>query len=101
MPGGGVSADGSRWQAGPANFLLPEKAASTVYRAKFREAMSQAGLLDEIDASAGKHVWKQPWVVDVEAVGDGRATLKYLAPYVYRAAISNNRRPTFGRCPGC
>jgi hypothetical protein len=29
--------------------------------------------------------------VDVEAVGDGRATLKYLAPYVYRAAISNNR----------
>jgi len=27
----------------------------------------------------------------VEAVGDGRATLKYLAPYVYRVAISNNR----------
>ena len=32
VPGGGVSQDGSRWQAGPANFLLPEKAASTVYR---------------------------------------------------------------------
>ncbi len=30
VPGGGVSQDGSRWQAGPANFLLPEKAASTV-----------------------------------------------------------------------
>lgn len=27
----------------------------------------------------------------MEAVGDGRATLKYLAPYVYRVAISNNR----------
>ena len=39
VPGGGVSEDGSRWQAGPANFLLPEKAASTVYRAKFRDAM--------------------------------------------------------------
>ncbi len=32
VPGGGVSHDGSRWQAGSANFLLPEKAASTVYR---------------------------------------------------------------------
>ena len=44
-------------------------------------------LLDAIDPQ----VWQQTWVVDVEAVGDGRATLKYLAPYVYRAAISNNR----------
>lgn len=87
VPGGGVSQDGSRWQAAPANFLLPEKAASIVYRAKFRDAMREADLFDEIDAK----VWKQKWVVDVEAVGDGRATLKYLAPYVYRAAISNNR----------
>ena len=87
VPGGGVSQDGSQWQAGPANFLLPEKAASTVYRAKFRDAMREEGLLDQIDPD----VWKQKWVVDVEAVGDGRATLKYLAPYVYRAAISNRR----------
>jgi len=87
VPGGGVSQDGTRWQAGPANFLLPEKAASKIYRAKFRDALREAGLLDEIDPD----VWKQTWVVDVEAVGDGRATLKYLAPCVYRAAISNNR----------
>ena len=87
VPGGGVSQDGSCWQAGPANFLLPEKAASTVYRAKVRDAMREAGLFDEIDSE----VWKQKWVVDVEAVGDGRGTLKYLAPYVYRVAISNNR----------
>ncbi len=87
VPGGGVSQDGSRWQAAPDNFLLPEKAASTVYRAKFRDAMREAGLLHEIDSD----VWKQKWVVDVEPVGDGRAALKYLAPYVYRVAISDNR----------
>jgi hypothetical protein len=87
VPGGGVSADGSHWQAGPENFLLPEKAASIVYRAKFRDAMQEAGLLDEIDSE----VWEQTWGVDVEPVGDGRAALKYLAPYVYRAAITNNR----------
>jgi hypothetical protein len=90
VPGGGVSSDGSRWLAGPANFLLPEKAASTVYRAKFRDAMRAVGLLDEINATAPE-VWEQYWVVDVEPVGDGRATLKYLAPYVYRVAISNSR----------
>ena len=90
VPGGGVSPDGSRWQAGPENFLLPEKAASIVYRAKFRDAMREAGLLEDVQATAPE-VWQQPWVVDVEPVGDGRAALKYLAPYVNRVAISNNR----------
>jgi len=78
VPGGGVSADGSKWQACPANFLLPEKAASIVYKAKFRDAMREAGLLEEINAVA-PDVWKQNWVVDVQPVGDGRAALKYLA----------------------
>ncbi len=41
--------------------------------------------------AADPKAWKQPWVMDVEAVGDGRGVLKYLAPYVYRVAISNNR----------
>ncbi len=52
--------------------------------------MREADLLPEINAVAPE-VWTQKWVVDVEAVGDGRATLNYLAPYVYRVAISNNR----------
>jgi len=78
------------WQACPANFLLPEKAASTVFRAKFRDAMRTAGLEDEFLA-VDSNAWTQGWNVDVEAVGDGRAVLKYLAPYVYRVAISNNR----------
>ena len=32
----------------PDNFLLPEKAASIVYRAKFNDAMREARLLDDI-----------------------------------------------------
>ncbi len=36
-------------------------------------------------------VWKKDWSVDVEPVQDGRAVLKYLAPYVFRIAISDNR----------
>ncbi|MDY6893990.1 MAG: transposase, partial [Thermotogota bacterium] len=35
-------------------------------------------------------VWKQQWVVDSQAVGQGQTTLRYLARYVFRVAISNN-----------
>ena len=75
VPGGGVSGDGSQWQSCPANFLLPEKAATTVFRAKFRDAMREAGLEDEFLAVDPK-AWASGWNVDVEAVGDGRAVLK-------------------------
>jgi hypothetical protein len=36
-------------------------------------------------------VWQQDWVVHCQPVGDGEAALKYLAPYIFRVAISNNR----------
>src|SRR5262249_12111602 len=69
----------------------------------------------EIPAAA----WTQPWVVDRRLVGSGAAALKYLAPYIFRVALSNNRivqladdQVTFryidslpemavGRCPQC
>jgi hypothetical protein len=36
-------------------------------------------------------VWKKEWVVHSEPVGSGEAAFKYLAPYVFRVAISNSR----------
>jgi hypothetical protein len=87
VPGGGVSEDGTRWLSSPTNFLFPESAASKIYRAKFRDAMKAAGLFDSIPPD----VWRQHWQVDVLPVGNGRAALKYLAPYVFRVAISDNR----------
>jgi hypothetical protein len=36
-------------------------------------------------------IWQQDWVVHCKAVGNGRTALKYLAPYVFRVAISNRR----------
>lgn len=90
VPGGGVSADGSQWMASPENFLLVEKSASKVFAGKFRAEMVKAGLDHEFKAIDAK-AWFGAWNVDVIAVGDGRSTLKYLAPYVYRVAISDNR----------
>lgn len=90
VPGGGVCQDGAQWLSCPANFLLVEKAASIVFRAKFRDAVRDAGIEDEFLA-ADPGAWTQQWAMDVEPVGDGRGALKYLAPYVHRVALSNNR----------
>ena len=90
VPGGGVSADGLKWQSAPENFLLPERAAAKIFPGKFREAMRDAGLEHQFK-TADSNAWFSPWTVDVQAVGNGEAVLKYLAPYVNRVAISNRR----------
>lgn len=49
--------------------------------------MKKAGLLNKIEPA----VWKQQWVIDSQAVGQGQNSLRYLSRYVFRVAISNNR----------
>ncbi len=36
-------------------------------------------------------VWRKDWVVHSEPVGSGQQAFQYLAPYIFRVAISNNR----------
>jgi hypothetical protein len=52
-----------------------------------RTPCAKAGLLDLIDPV----VWLTDRVVDTSAVGDGRAALKHLAPYIFRVDISDQR----------
>jgi hypothetical protein len=87
VPGGALSADGERWLPSRVNFLAPVEAASLLFREKFRELLRQHGLLDAAPATA----FARDWVVHCKAVGDGRRALRYLAPYVYRIALSNRR----------
>lgn len=87
VPKGGLANDNQTWVSRSYNFLVPVKALSILFRAKFRDALSQVGLLDEIDASA----WDKDWVVHSQSVGKGEGALKYLAPYIFRVAISNKR----------
>jgi len=86
VPGGVLTAAGE-WRADSGKFLLPVKALSKIWRGKYRDALRKEGLLEQVP----KEVWRQEWVVHCKAVGDGNAMLKYLAPYVYRVAISNRR----------
>ena len=88
VPGGGVTANGC-WQPSRANFLLPVKALSKLVRAKFRDALRQAD--PALFAKVPAKVWKQAWVVHCQPVGKGLHAVKYLAPYIFRVAISNRR----------
>ena len=56
-------------------------------RAKYKELMKCCGLLDKIH----RRVWQKAWKLNSMAVGDGRDSLRYLAPYVFRVAIGNHR----------
>jgi hypothetical protein len=63
------------------------KALSPIYRALFKEDMRQAGLLEHIDPQ----VWTIPWNVHSRANHHGHSAFTYLAPYVFKVAISNQR----------
>jgi uncharacterized Zn finger protein (UPF0148 family) len=92
VPGGGLSAARDQWIGAEPDFLVHVKALSPIYRAKLRDAIDKAGLLDEVDA----RVWTKDWVVNCQAVGNGKWTLRYLSRYVFRVAISNSRIISWG-----
>ncbi|MCK4898992.1 MAG: IS91 family transposase [Anaerolineales bacterium] len=87
VPAGGMAPDGQYWLPGGENFLLPVKALSKIFRARFRDALLKTDFFDDIP----KAVWKQDWVVHCKLVGDGRAAMKYLSAYIFRVAINNYR----------
>ena len=63
------------------------KALSPIYRALCKENMRHAGLLEQIDPQ----VWTIPWNVHRQAHPHAHSALKYLAPSVFKVAISNSR----------
>jgi hypothetical protein len=77
----------NHWCPSRADFFLPVKALSKLFRARFQSLLRKSPLFEKISTK----VWFQDWVVHCLPVGDGQAALKYLAPYIYRVAISNRR----------
>jgi len=89
VAGGGLWKDEGLWLASRPDFLVPVKALSVIFAAKFRDGLKKQApeLFGEVDPS----LWRDSWVVHSQPVGKGQAALKYLAQYVFRPAISNKR----------
>ena len=86
VTGGGLTADG-RWRSARKDFLVPVKALSRIFRAKFREELKKSALFAQVE----QRLWQKDWVVHSKPVGSGAQAFQYLAPYIFRVALSNNR----------
>ena len=106
IPGGGLSADGQHWVASRANFFLPVKVLSRVFRGKFLAELrgmwerGELKLPGQLTALAATVEWRRfirsladrEWVVYAKPpFGGPEQVLKYLARYTHRVAISNER----------
>ena len=87
VSGGALSKTDGKWHCSRIDFYLPIKAMSKIFKAKFRDIMQKNGLYPQIPPD----VWNQKWVVNCQAIGTGEQSIKYLAPYVFKVAISNSR----------
>ncbi len=82
-----MSTTRKKWLPAGNAFYLPVRALSKIFRAKFKAEMARQGLLHKSDPAS----WQIAWNVNCQALGDSEATLKYLAPYIFRVAISDSR----------
>jgi hypothetical protein len=89
VPAGGIDPKTGQWKPAHPKFLVPGSALRKVFRAKFRDALKAEA--PELFAQVPPQTWTKTWNVHCEAVADGRTALKYLAPYIYRVALSNRR----------
>ena len=87
VAGGALSSSDGSWHPSATGFYLPVKALAKIFRAKFREQIVKARLLEQIPSE----VWLIDWNVNSQVVPSSVARLKYLAPYIFKVAISNNR----------
>jgi Putative transposase/Transposase zinc-binding domain len=86
VPGGGLSAEAT-WLPSRQEFLVHVKPLSVLFRAKVRAHLQETDLFPLVN----EQVWNKDWVVHCEPVGCGEAAFRYLAPYLFRVALSNNR----------
>lgn len=87
VPGGAISKADGCWHPSRIDFFLPVKAMSKIFKAKFRYQMKRNGL----DADIPSDVWRQDWIVNCQAISNSMHSVKYLAPYVFKVALSNSR----------
>lgn len=87
VPGGAISTQKLKWQPSRIDFFVPIRALAKIFRAKFRDEMDRAGLLSAIPPE----LWQTDWNVNCQPVGACEHSLRYLAPYVFKVAISDRR----------
>ena len=87
VPGGALSKKDRKWHPSRLDFYLPVKAMSIIFKAKFRDVMKKNDLFSRVPSL----VWEKNFIVNSQPVGSSERSIKYLAPYVFKVAISDYR----------
>ena len=90
VTGGGVTRDGTAWHDAPNKYLVPVKKLSRRIARLFEAVLHKQhpDLFKQIPAK----IWQQAWCTYSKPYGTGKeAVLRYLARYVFRIAITQNR----------
>ena len=87
VTGGGIDASGA-WRQPLHGFLVPAHALSRLFRARFMAGLKR--LHPEALPALPPNIWKTDWVVDLRSVGSGEKTVKYLARYICRVALTDS-----------
>ena len=90
VPGGGLSADGKKWvPARQRDWLLPVAKLAAVFRRRMDAAVRAAA--PAAHAAIPAETWRRPWVVHSQPAGTGVTAVRYLARYVARTALTDER----------
>ncbi|QYM77717.1 IS91 family transposase [Horticoccus luteus] len=90
VPGGGLSPDGKKWvNARQRDWLLPVAKLAAVFRGRMEAVLRASAPARHASIPAG--TWRSRWVVHCQPAGSGEAVVRYLARYVSRTAISDER----------
>ena len=88
VPGGALAPDGATWRPARGHFLVPVRALSVGFRARFLARLKR----DCPEVIVPAAVWRKPWVVYCKPTVQGSApVLRYLARDVHRVAITDAR----------
>jgi len=86
-PGGALDRDSLTWKSTSKDFYLPVFQLSKIYKKRFKKIIEKKELLHLIPPV----VWEKDWNVNIQSVGSGRNTIKYLSRYIFKVAISDYR----------
>jgi hypothetical protein len=106
VTGGALAAGGAQWIGGSSTFLFPVRALSSVFRAKYLDALQEAADAEQLRFAAGTRdladarvfarwlarLRAVDWVVYAKRPFAGpEQVLDYLGRYTHRVALSNDR----------
>ena len=85
--GGALNKESKEWKGTSKDFYLPIFKLSKMCKTRFKLLMKSKDLLHRIPIE----VWGKGWNVNIQSVGSGKNTIKYLSRYIFKVAISDYR----------